>query len=73
MKGLHVKGEGRREKGELTATGLEGRVIVITGVARGIGRAVAERLLAAGARVVLSDSMLAVNLNGTILGSQAAW
>ena len=46
MKGLHVKGEGRREKGELTATGLEGRVIVITG---------------------------AVNLNGTILGSQAAW
>ena len=37
------------------ATVLEGRVIVITGAARGIGRALAERLLAAGARVVLSD------------------
>ena len=50
-----VKGEGRREKGELTATAIEGRVCVITGAARGIGRALAERLLAAGARVVLSD------------------
>src|SRR5262245_57659898 len=38
-----------------TATVLEGRVCVITGAARGIGRALAERLLAAGARVVLSD------------------
>ena len=37
------------------ATVLEGRVSVITGAARGIGRALAERLLAAGARVVLSD------------------
>ena len=37
------------------ATVLEGRVCVITGAARGIGRALAERLLAAGARVVLSD------------------
>ena len=55
MNNLRVKGEGRREKGELTATGLEGRVCVITGAARGIGRALAERLLAAGARVVLSD------------------
>lgn len=37
------------------ATVLEGSVCVITGAARGIGRALAERLLAAGARVVLSD------------------
>ena len=37
------------------ATVLEGRICVITGAARGIGRALAERLLAAGARVVLSD------------------
>ena len=37
------------------ATMLEGRVCVIIGAARGIGRALAERLLAAGARVVLSD------------------
>ena len=37
------------------ATVLEGRVFVITGAARGIGRALAERRLAAGARVVLSD------------------
>ena len=29
MKDLHVEGEGRREKGELTATGLEERVCVV--------------------------------------------
>ncbi len=39
MNNLHVKGEGRRETGELTATGLEGKVCVITGAERGIGRA----------------------------------
>ena len=34
---------------------LEGRIAVVTGAARGIGRATAERLLAEGARVVFSD------------------
>jgi len=34
---------------------LTGKVAVVTGAARGIGRATAERLLADGARVVLSD------------------
>ncbi len=34
---------------------LEGRVAVITGGAQGIGRAIAERFLASGARVVLWD------------------
>lgn len=34
---------------------LAGKVAVVTGAARGIGRATAERLLADGARVVLSD------------------
>lgn len=34
---------------------LEGKVAVVTGAARGIGRATAERLLADGARVVVCD------------------
>ncbi|WP_194396275.1 SDR family NAD(P)-dependent oxidoreductase [Microbacterium atlanticum] len=34
---------------------LEGRVVVVTGGARGAGRAIAERAAAAGARVVVAD------------------
>jgi len=35
---------------------LPGRVAIVTGAARGIGFAVAERLLHAGARVVVADA-----------------
>ena len=34
---------------------LDGRVAIVTGAARGIGRETAETLAAAGARVVLAD------------------
>ncbi|MGH7324130.1 MAG: SDR family oxidoreductase [Candidatus Rokuibacteriota bacterium] len=37
------------------ATSLEGRTALVTGAARGIGLAITERLLAAGARVTLAD------------------
>ena len=34
---------------------LDGKVAVVTGAARGIGRAVADRLASAGAHVVIAD------------------
>ncbi|MEQ9334733.1 SDR family NAD(P)-dependent oxidoreductase [Thalassobaculum sp.] len=40
----------------MTATSLDGRIAVVTGGARGIGLAVAERLLADGAQVALWDA-----------------
>jgi meso-butanediol dehydrogenase/(S,S)-butanediol dehydrogenase/diacetyl reductase len=44
-----------------------GKVVVITGAARGIGRGVASRFLLAGARVVLCDLSAAVEETATIL------
>jgi 3-oxoacyl-[acyl-carrier protein] reductase len=52
---------------------LDQRVAVITGAARGLGRAIAERMVAEGARVVLADTDLAAARDtADELGEQAA-
>ncbi len=64
--------------GTTSAALLDGRVAVVTGAARGIGRTVVERYLACGARVVVADvagaeataAELAVDHGGRVVGVQ---
>jgi NAD(P)-dependent dehydrogenase (short-subunit alcohol dehydrogenase family) len=53
--------------------GIEGRVALVSGAAQGIGRAVAERLVAEGARVAVNDvNETGANEVATALGALAA-
>ena len=56
----------------MSAGRFEGRTAVVTGAARGIGYAVAERLVAEGARVLLSDIEPAVAEAAARLGQPHA-
>jgi dihydroanticapsin dehydrogenase len=51
---------------EKLMTGLEGRLYVVTGGAKGIGRAVVERLVSEKAEVVLCD----VDLDGEAVAAE---
>src|SRR5262249_21558440 len=50
---------------------LEGRVSLVTGAARGIGQAIANRFVANGSRVVFADVLPAVHKSATDAGQQA--
>jgi NAD(P)-dependent dehydrogenase (short-subunit alcohol dehydrogenase family) len=65
--GATVGGEVR-----MSITRLEGRTAVVTGAARGLGLAIAERLVAEGARVLLSDIDPSVATAATRLGQPHA-
>src|SRR5688572_16479071 len=61
-----------REDVGVTLKRLEGRCAVATGAGRGIGLAIAERLVADGARVLLSDIDRSVADEATRLGQSHA-